>query len=190
MSGQGFELWCDGYGCKPADLMFVGISAGRLGALQSKVPFTKDASGRLLQRCLGSLGLSKSDEFSLAPELVNCYITNLVKGRFLTDEGLNRLPMLKEILFWLPHFSHEVETVKPKVILCLGEQVYSTIRPRYPRLARQLKHPRWYQAHGALSNQMAFRTMTFDYAQEIGEFTQESPNDFRQPVRSATPNAD
>ena len=27
MSGQGFELWCDGYGCKPADLMFVGISA-------------------------------------------------------------------------------------------------------------------------------------------------------------------
>jgi uracil-DNA glycosylase family 4 len=174
MSGQGFEVWCEGYGSVPADLMFVGISAGRLGALQTHVPFTKDASGRLLQRCLGSLGLSKSDEFSLAPELVNCYITNLVKGRCLTDEGLNRLPTMKEILWWQPRFVEEVEKVEPKLILCLGEQVFSTVRFRYPRLARQLRHPRWYQAHGALSNEKSFRTMVFDYAQEVGEVAGET----------------
>ena len=167
MSEQGLELWCDGYGIIPADNMFVGISAGRLGALQTKVPFTKDASGRLLQRCLRELGLSNSDELSLKPDLWNCYITNLVKGRCLTDEGLNRLPTMKEVLFWLPHFVSEVEKVKPKVILCLSQSVYQTVRFRYPRIARPLKHPRWYQAHGALSNQKAFRTMVFDYAQEI-----------------------
>ena len=163
---QGYELWCDGYGCIPADFMFVGISAGRLGALQSKVPFTKDASGRLLQRCLGELGLSKNDEFSQAPQLVNCFITNLVKGRCLTPEGLNRLPTMKEYLFWTQTFINEVEKVKPVKILCLGADVYTSVRFRYPQLARKLKHPRWYQAHGALSNQKAFRTMVFDYAQE------------------------
>jgi len=167
MSEQGYELWCDGYGVKPADFMFVGISAGRLGALQSKVPFTKDASGRLLQRCLGSLGLSKSDEFSLEPELVNCYITNLVKGRCLDEKGNNRLPTMKEYLFWLPHFSYEVENVRPEKILCLSADVYSSVRFRYPSLARQLKHPRWYQAHGAISNHKAFLQMVADYRKEI-----------------------
>lgn len=159
--------WCDGYGPIPADNMFVGISAGRLGALQTKVPFTKDASGRLLQRCLGELGLSQSDEFSMRPELWNCYITNLVKGRCLTPEGLNRLPTLQEVLFWLPTFIKEVERVRPKVILCLSKGVYQTVRFRYPRLARPLKHPRWYQSHGALSNQKAFKLMVMDYCQEI-----------------------
>ena len=169
---EGLELWCEGYGSIPADFMFVGISAGRLGALQTKVPFTKDASGRLLQRCLRELGLSKSDEFSLRPELLNCYITNLVKGRCLTDEGLNRLPTLNEVLYWLPSFVKEVETVHPKKILCLSQLVFQTVRFRYPSIppiARPLKHPRWYQSHGALSNEKAFRGMGFDYAQEIGD---------------------
>jgi hypothetical protein len=84
--------------------MFVGISAGRLGALVSKVPFTKDASGRIFQRCLNRLGLSESDEFSLKPQLRDCYVTNLVKSRVLTSKGLNRLPTVREMLDWLPCF--------------------------------------------------------------------------------------
>jgi uracil-DNA glycosylase len=95
---------CEGYGCIPADFMFVGISAGRLGALVSKVPFTKDASGRIFQRCLNRLGLSESDEFSLKPQLRDCYVTNLVKSRVLTSKGLNRLPTVREMLDWLPCF--------------------------------------------------------------------------------------
>ena len=168
MSEQAFQTWCEGYGCIPADFMFVGISAGRLGALQTKVPFTKDASGRLLQRCLYQLSLSETgDEFSLQPVLVNCYITNFVKGRCLTDEGLNRLPTLKEFLFWAPTFANEVERVKPKQILCLSSQVFNLVRFRYPSLAKQLKHPRWYQSHGALSNHQAFAKMVEDYGKVI-----------------------
>src|SRR5712692_7170182 len=55
-----FDRACEGYGSSPAKFMFVGISAGRLGARITKVPFTKDASGRIFQRCLGRLGLSKT----------------------------------------------------------------------------------------------------------------------------------
>jgi len=44
-----FEEACEGYGTIPADFMFVGISAGRLGALKTKTPFTKSASGRIMQ---------------------------------------------------------------------------------------------------------------------------------------------
>lgn len=114
------EPACQGYGAVPADYMFVGISAGRLGALVTRVPFTKDASGRIFQRCLGRLHLSTSDEFSLKPNLVNCYVTNLVKARVLTKSGLNRLPTPKEVETWLPTFRAEVESLKPKLILALG----------------------------------------------------------------------
>lgn len=122
------NLECDGYGCLPADFMFVGISAGRLGALLTKVPFTKDASGRIFQRCLNRLELSRSDEFSLKPVLINCYITNLVKSRVLTKKGLNRLPTQRELLDWFPYFVEEVAKVKPKKILCLGDLVFNFLK--------------------------------------------------------------
>lgn len=168
MSNQALEVWCEGYGPIPSEFMFVGISAGRLGALQTHVPFTKDASGRLFQRCLKELGLSQSDEFSLHP-MLSCYITNLVKGRCLTPEGLNRLPTYKEMLFWAPTFVREVEVVKPEAILCLSQQVYDFVRFRYPKLAKQLRHPRWYQAHGAISNQTAFQMMVRDWSEVLSK---------------------
>lgn len=162
---------CRGYGSIPARVTFVGISAGRLGALKTSVPFTKDASGRIFQRCLNRLGLSESDEFSTAPVLKDCYITNLVKGQCLTNDGLNRLPEDGEIAFWWPHFQTEVERVQPKGILCLGSLVFQTIKPTYPVQARKLKHPRWYQAHCALSKDSAwFNSMVFDYLQDVAEF--------------------
>jgi len=160
---------CEGYGCIPADFMFVGISAGRLGALVTKVPFTKDASGRIFQRCLNRLGLSKSDEFSLQPELTNCYITNLVKSRVLTSEGLNRLPTQREMIDWFPHFRAEVEKVKPKKIFALGNLVGDFLRRTEFRLSIViLKHPRWYQSHGALKpDSHAFAEMIEDYRQGV-----------------------
>lgn len=160
------SLECDGYGCVPADFMFVGISAGRLGALISKVPFTKDASGRIFQRCLNRLGLSKSDEFSLKPELINCYITNLVKSRVLTKKGLNRLPTQREMIDWFPYFVEEEAKVKPKKILCLGDLVFNFLVKNncFEASLIVLKHPRWYQSHGALKpGSMAFASMVQDY---------------------------
>lgn len=172
----GFELACDGYGSIPAKVMFVGISAGRRGALISKVPLTKDGSGRLFQRCLKELGLSESDEFSWTPVLKDCYITNLVKGRCLTPEGLNRLPTTEEIEYWFPRFMDEYRAVRPRSILALGSLVFREIARRGPiesvdnlpgplALLRQVKHPRWYTSHGALSSPLskAFLDMTLEY---------------------------
>lgn len=162
-----FELECDGYGSIPAKIMFVGISAGRRGALITKVPLTKDASGRIFQRCLKELNLSDSDEFSVAPILKNCYITNLVKGRCLTKNGLNRLPTIKEREFWLPYFLEECKKVNPQIVIALGEFVWKGLRHFLPCLVL-VKHPRWYQAHGALDpKSFAFNLMVLDYRKAI-----------------------
>jgi len=158
------EAACDGYGCAPANFMFVGISAGRLGALKTRVPFTQDASGRIFQRCLGRLGLSRSDEFSVKPELVNCYVTNLVKARILTKQGLNRLPTIKEIVYWLPMLRDEITQVRPKRVIALGKLVSRWLRKEYPHLVKEVPHPRWYQAHGALAQgSRSFEQMVRDY---------------------------
>ena len=173
--GLGFERRCWGWGTHPADFMFVGISAGRLGALITQIPFTKDASGRLLQRCLYRLGFSKSEEHSTIPEYQNCYVTNFVKGRCLTDSGLNRLPTRAEFEFWWPSIKKEVSEVHPKLILALGKIVYDELSiylfPSADKaILKQLKHPRYYQAHGALSNQKAFEKMVEEYLKVIKEF--------------------
>jgi uracil-DNA glycosylase len=147
--------------------MFVGISAGRLGALVTKVPFTKDASGRLLQRCLNTLGFSKSDEYSLQPELSNCYVTNLVKGRILDKDGLNRLPTVKEVEYWWPTFLEEYYKVQPQRILSLSQFVYQELRIRGIRSVK-LNHPRWYQSHGALTlHSFSFQKMVEDYRKAL-----------------------
>ena len=159
---------CDGYGCVPADFMFVGISAGRLGALVTKVPFTKDASGRIFQRCLNRLELSRSDEFSLKPELINCYVTNLVKSRVLTTKGLNRLPTMREMLFWRATLLEEISKVQPKKVFALGSLVYNFLRRNTEVMPAFLKHPRWYQAHGALNpDSKAFAQMVIEYGKEV-----------------------
>lgn len=168
---------CKGYGCVPAKYMFVGISAGKLGALRTEVPFTKDMSGRLFQRALYRLGLSKTaDEKTLKPELVDCYITNLVKGRILDDEGNNRLPMATEIAYWIPKINHEILEVKPWQIIALGNLVYNALIEYHNRGALvkfggeivKAIHPRGYGSRGAISltsekGKASFEKMIADY---------------------------
>lgn len=158
-------LECDGFGPVPASVMIIGISAGQRGALITRVPFTKDASGRLLQKTLFWLGLSKTaNDKTTEPELVECYITNMVKSRVLTKEGKNRLPNLKEIEYWWPHLKTEIKDVRPKRILALGQQVHELLQ-RKGIEHRTVKHPRWYQSHGGLSytNGDTFNLMLADY---------------------------
>lgn len=174
-SNQACMEMCEGYGSVPAQLLFVGISAGRLGALQTKVPFTKDASGRLFQRCLWYLNLSRTNvETTTEPELINCYVTNLVKGRILDADGLNRLPTDKEVQFWWAKFLMEVGQVRPEMIIALGDFVYQKIMERWPivelwagshnvRIVKA-RHPRYYASHGALKHRSkAFNQMVHDY---------------------------
>lgn len=172
-----FEEACEGYGKVPAEFMFVGISAGKLGALVTRVPFTKDSSGRLFQRCLYRLGLSNTpDESSVKPDL-NCYVTNLVKGRILTAQGNNRLPSLKEMEYWYTKFLGETTVVQPKNIVAMSDLVWRyfqrkgwrTIGHRLGRL-HVVKHPRWYASHGALKpGSEAFEQMVKDYGQCIAD---------------------
>jgi len=129
------------------------------------------------------LGLSESDEFSIRPKLVNCYLTNLVKGVCLTDNGLNRLPTKKEIDFWvLPGsqeeikqglraprcFYEEVVEIEPSKIIALGNLVYESIKPHFPAETIKLNHPRWYESHGALANKENFERMVEDYSKTLG----------------------
>ncbi len=170
-----YDLACEGHGQIPAHFMFIGISAGRRGALVSKVPLTKDASGRLFQRCLNRLGLSESDEFSEAPILKDTYLTNLVKGCCLTVNGQNRLPTDNEISYWMPHLESEIEKVSPKIIILLGNFVYQkSVKIRWSIISdrrivlRTVKHPRWYASHGGLAqNSPSFDRMLNDYKTEI-----------------------
>lgn len=168
---------CKGYGCIPATFMFVGISAGKLGALKTEVPFTRDMSGRLLQRVLFRLDLSRSpDEKTWKPELKNCYLTNLVKGRILNDEGNNRLPTSAEIAYWIPKLNHEILDVKPKFIIALGDLVFKSL-VSYKMCGALLtneaeiiyaKHPRAYGSRGAVSeSSAAWRDMLYDYRKMI-----------------------
>lgn len=163
---------CEGFGVISPKFMFVGISAGKLGALKTSVPFTKDGSGRMLQRTLKALGLSKSDEFSLKPELVDCWITNLVKGRILDDKGNNRLPNQAEINYWWKDFVTEFETVNPQTIIAVGKLVYDMIRNNMSyhiqKDVRMVMHPRWYFSHGGIKNgSKASIQMIKDYAEVL-----------------------
>lgn len=165
---------CEGYGCLNPRFMFVGISAGKLGALKTNVPFTKDGSGRLLQRTLKELGLSKSDELSLKPELVDCWITNLVKGRILDEKGNNRLPNQKEINYWWNDFVTEFERVNPKTIVAVGKLVYDMIRNNMSyhiqKDVRFVMHPRWYFSHGGIKQgSKASLDMIADYRKVLFE---------------------
>ena len=162
------KLECDGYGDIPAKFMFVGLSAGKLGALITKVPFTKDGSGRLLQRTLGSLGFSNSDEFSIKPELNDVYITNIAKGRYLDQKGNNRLPTEKEIIDWSDYISHEIEIVMPEKIVALGKLVYDNLVGLYSDVV-YAKHPRWYFSHGGIkAGSKASDQMIKDYRNLLG----------------------
>ena len=155
---------CFGYGEIPAKFMFIGLSAGKLGALITKVPFTKDGSGRLLQRILGEFGFSKSDEKSIKPELRNVFVTNLAKGRYLDENGNNRLPTSDEIHDWYEYLEYEIETVKPKVIIALGKLVYDSLVDNYPNLI-QAKHPRWYFSNGGINtSSKGWKNMVRDYS--------------------------
>ena len=143
------KLECDGYGDVPAKFMFIGLSAGKLGALITKVPFTKDGSGRLLQRTFGALGLSKSDEFSIQPDLKNIYVTNLAKGKYLDENNNNRLPTEDEVYDWWPYLEDEISLVGPKAIFALGKLVYKKLDDAYPNVI-YAKHPRAYLSNGGL----------------------------------------
>jgi uracil-DNA glycosylase len=93
-----------GSGDPHADLMFVGEAPG-FHEDQSGIPFVGQA-GKLLDRLLGGIGLSRTDVF----------VVNVLKCR---PPG-NRDPHPEEIEACESHLFRQIELIRPKVVATLG----------------------------------------------------------------------
>ena len=119
----------NGYGNKNADIMFIGICPGNHnllgGADKTGIPFKGDKSGKLFERLLSTLKLSRND----------VYTTNLVKCRpaKLHEIYRNRLPSSDEIDNCFPYLMQEIKDVKPKIIFAMGKVVYAELK-KYEQL--------------------------------------------------------
>lgn len=165
---------CDGIGDRDSPKhMLVGMCGGRLGCIQTGVPFTRDGSGRLLIRVLKELGYTSSFERDEKPEYHNVYVTNLVKGVILNECGNNRVPNETEIEYWLPSFLNEVNFVKPKHTVAIGSVVFSTLLrvdsgDIHPPLL-SVRHPSYYLRNGALGKaNQAWKDMLEEYKNILG----------------------
>lgn len=93
-----------GAGNPNADLMFIGEGPGRDEDLQGE-PFVGRA-GKLLTKIIEAMGFERSD----------VYIANIVKCR----PPNNRNPEPDEVSTCIHFLIKQVETIRPKVIVCLG----------------------------------------------------------------------
>jgi uracil-DNA glycosylase len=100
-----------GVGNPKAELMFVGEGPGRDEDLQGE-PFVGRA-GQLLTKIIEAMGLKRND----------VYIANVVKCR----PPENRNPAPDEIATCSPFLLEQIEIIKPKVIVCLGNFAAQTI---------------------------------------------------------------
>ena len=95
-----------------ARIMFIGEAPGADEDRQG-LPFV-GASGKLLDKMLASIGLSRA---------ANAYITNII---FWRPPG-NREPTHEEIASCLPFVQRHIELVDPAVLVCLGGPSAKTI---------------------------------------------------------------
>lgn len=126
-----------GVGPRGARVMLVGLAPGRRGADRTGIPFTGDASGRLLRRALAEARLGERD----------VYVTNLVKC-CPTDGRRNLPPSRDEIANCLPHLRREVALVAPRTIVALGAVAARVVRKTFPaRDVRAIPHPGYAARH-------------------------------------------
>ncbi|MFH0937688.1 MAG: uracil-DNA glycosylase [Planctomycetota bacterium] len=100
-----------GAGNREAHLVFVGEAPGYDEDLQG-LPFVGKA-GQLLNRIVAAMGLNRED----------VYICNIVKCR----PPENRAPLPDEIAACNPCFVEQIELIKPKVIVALGNSAAKTL---------------------------------------------------------------
>ncbi len=100
-----------GDGNANAQLMFVGEGPGRDEDLQG-LPFVGRA-GKLLTQMIEAMGLQRKD----------VYIANVVKCR----PPENRTPERDEVSECSPFLHRQIDTIAPKVIVCLGSVAAQTL---------------------------------------------------------------
>jgi DNA polymerase len=109
-----------GVGHPGADLMFIGEGPGYYEDKQGE-PFV-GAAGQLLTRLLGEIGLRRED----------VYICNVVMCR---PPG-NRDPLPDEIESCRPYLEGQLETIRPRVIVTLGNFATRFILDRQVSISR------------------------------------------------------
>ncbi len=147
-----------GEGPADAALMFIGEAPGYYEDRQGR-PFV-GASGRLLERLLAGIGLTREDVF----------ITNVVKCR---PPG-NRDPLPEEIEACRPWLSRQIAWIDPLVIVTLGRFSMAQFFPASARITRIHGQPLWQERRAilplfhpaaALRNPRWMEAMEADFAQ-------------------------
>lgn len=100
-----------GAGRPDADLMFVGEAPG-FHEDQQGIPFVGPA-GQLLTKIIEAMGLTRDQ----------VYIANIVKCR----PPENRLPTPDEVAKCLPHLLRQIEIIRPRILVTLGNLATQTL---------------------------------------------------------------
>jgi uracil-DNA glycosylase len=117
-----------GDGSSSAEVVLVGEQPGNQEDVQGK-PFVGPA-GRLLDEALADAGIDPK----------RSYVTNVVKHFKFTRRGKRRIhkkPGAEEIQACLPWLDAELETVKPKALVCLGATAAQALLGRQFRVTQQ-----------------------------------------------------
>lgn len=102
---------------RKSDVMWVGLSAKNVSNIDSDYPLQDDTnSGKLIKNIEEEL-----------PE-IKFYKTNLVKCLPLDSKNKLRYPTIEEMNFCIDNLVKEIEIVKPKVIILLGNVVSKYIK--------------------------------------------------------------
>ncbi|MDQ8195348.1 uracil-DNA glycosylase [Coraliomargarita sp. SDUM461004] len=107
LSAQGQVVF--GAGSHQADIFFCGEAPGTEEERTGEPAVGK--AGQLLSKIISAMGLSREE----------VYITNILKWRPEHDKPYgNRPPTIEEMQFCLPYLQAQVQIIKPKVIVALG----------------------------------------------------------------------
>lgn len=122
-----------GYGDIDAQILFCGEAPGA-SEEETGEPFVGRA-GKLLTKIIEAMGLSRQ----------SVYIANIMKWRpELDTPSGNRPPTKEEIAFCLPYLKHQVDIIKPKVIVALGKTAAEGLLGRDNKRKISLARGKWY----------------------------------------------
>ncbi|MBC7342437.1 MAG: uracil-DNA glycosylase [Clostridia bacterium] len=119
-----------GEGNPEARLMLVGEAPGAQEDIEGR-PFV-GAAGQLLDRILAAAGFSREEVF----------IGNVIKCR---PPG-NRFPNAEEVAKCRPYLDAQIQLIKPRIILCLGNLALKTLINPYAQITKD--RGKWVERNG------------------------------------------
>lgn len=126
-----------GTGSDVADIFFCGEAPGVDEAMAGE-PFV-GAAGQLLTKIISAMGLDRN----------SVYIANILKWRPKHDKPFgNRPPTPEEMDFCMPYLKAQIEIIKPKVIIALGNTAVSGLLGPNPKRRMGQVRGKWHDYEG------------------------------------------